>query len=77
MSPCVDHIIPVDKGGHPSDLNNLQLAHLWCNRQKSDKILAKQEEKRSGSGKGSTRRKEEIDNRILPLSIDWTQYRKP
>ena len=22
-----DHIIPVAKGGHPSDLDNLQLAH--------------------------------------------------
>ena len=28
LSPCIDHIIPVAKGGHPSDLANLQLAHL-------------------------------------------------
>ena len=27
MSATVDHIIPVSKGGHPSDINNLQLAH--------------------------------------------------
>lgn len=38
MSPTVDHIIPVSRNGHPSDINNLQLAHRWCNRQKSDKL---------------------------------------
>lgn len=26
MSACIDHIIPIDKGGHPSDMSNLQLA---------------------------------------------------
>ncbi len=36
LSPCIDHIIPVAKGGDPSDISNLQLAHLTCNRQKSD-----------------------------------------
>ena len=25
MSPVIDHIIPVAKGGHPSDIGNLQL----------------------------------------------------
>jgi len=39
MSPTVDHIIPIAKGGHPSDLENLQLAHRWCNRQKSDRLF--------------------------------------
>ena len=39
MSPTVDHIIPVNKGGHPSDINNLQLAHWICNRMKSDKLI--------------------------------------
>ena len=44
LSPVVDHIIPVSKGGHPSAMENLQLAHWTCNRQKSDKMfLAKQE----------------------------------
>lgn len=38
MSPTVDHIIPVAKGGHPSELANLQLAHRCCNLQKSDKL---------------------------------------
>ena len=41
LSPTVDHIIPVSKGGHPSDINNLQLAHRTCNRQKSDKLMDK------------------------------------
>ena len=39
MSKTVDHIIPIAKGGHPSDLSNLQLAHRCCNRQKSDKLF--------------------------------------
>ena len=38
LSPCIDHIIPIAKGGHPSDIDNLQLAHFCCNRQKSDKL---------------------------------------
>ena len=38
MSPSVDHIIPINKGGHPSDINNLQLAHRACNRMKSDRL---------------------------------------
>ncbi len=42
LSPCIDHIMPVSKGGHPSALENLQLAHMFCNRQKSDKIVVKQ-----------------------------------
>ena len=41
LSPCIDHIIPVVKGGHPSDLDNLQLAHFCCNRAKSDKLVAR------------------------------------
>ena len=38
MSKTIDHIIPVSKGGHPSDLANLQLAHRCCNRQKGNKL---------------------------------------
>ncbi len=37
-SPELDEIIPVDRGGDPYDLNNLQLTHRKCNRQKSNKI---------------------------------------
>lgn len=43
MCATVDHIIPLNKGGHPSDLENLQLAHLFCNRQKSDKVFDQRE----------------------------------
>ena len=28
MSATIDHIIPVAKGGHPSDISNLQLAFV-------------------------------------------------
>lgn len=40
MSKTVDHKIPLAKGGHPSDLDNLALAHRRCNRLKSDKLPA-------------------------------------
>lgn len=65
MSPCIDHIIPVSKGGHPSDIDNLQLAHWSCNRQKSDKLLKERQDLKSDI----------ISNRNLPLSTDWTKYR--
>ena len=68
MSPCIDHIIPVSKGGHPSDLNNLQLAHRTCNRQKSDKIIAEDMPKLTEKDDGI------ISNRVLPQSMDWTKY---
>ena len=38
MSPTVDHIIPVSKNGDPVALDNLQIAHRYCNRMKSDKM---------------------------------------
>ena len=62
LSPCIDHIIPVSKGGHPSDIGNLQLAHLCCNRQKSDKLVAKVD---------FAQQKEPISNRELPQTFDW------
>ncbi len=69
LSPTVDHIIPVSKGGHPSDLSNLQLAHRCCNRQKSDKLL---EIVLNDSER--TERKTALGNRDLPLHNDWTAY---
>jgi len=65
MSACIDHIIPIDRGGDPSAIENLQLAHLSCNRQKSDKIMQ--------STGGEPQRK--ANNRNLPLSLDWANYR--
>lgn len=69
LSPTIDHIIPVAKGGHPSDINNLQLAHFRCNRLKSDKIF-KEESKEKILTSDSV-----ISNRILPQSMVWTEYR--
>ena len=66
LSPCIDHIIPIAKGGHPSDIANLQLAHWCCNRQKSDKLLI---HNRGGEVE------EVVSNRLLPQSIDWASYR--
>ena len=64
LSPCIDHIIPIARGGHPSDISNLQLAHWYCNRQKSDNIVVK-----TGTSP------EVIGNRNLPHSRDWLSYK--
>lgn len=61
MAPTVDHIIPVSKGGHPSDMNNLQLAHWICNRMKSDKTV--------GAGTFDIR-----PNKSIKLSCDWKNF---
>lgn len=59
MSATVDHIIPIAKGGHPSDITNLQLAHRSCNRAKGTKIV-------------TDIPKQEIEpNRDLPQTMDW------
>jgi len=70
LSPTVDHIIPVIKGGHPTDLHNLQLAHWCCNRQKSDKLQQQIRET-----KPEEPEENEVNNRDLPLSTDWTAYK--
>ena len=59
MSATVDHIIPIAKGGHPSDIANLQLAHRACNRAKSDKLTYDRP------------RTEKNYNRDLPQSRNW------
>lgn len=64
MSPTIDHIIPIAKGGHPSDIENLQLAHLACNRKKADKGV-----------KVVFKTDETINSRVLPQSMDWKTYR--
>ncbi len=68
LSPCIDHIIPLARGGHPSDISNLQLAHWTCNRQKSDKLI-------ESRGTVNSNNSEIISNRVLPQSTDWTKYR--
>ena len=62
LSATIDHIIPVSKGGDPSDIGNLQLAHWTCNRQKSDKLT----EKVTFEGAAPV-----VDNRLLPQTFDW------
>lgn len=72
MSACIDHIIPIAKGGHPSDIDNMQLAHWMCNRIKADHLP------NDPGGKAAKQRKqnnEEMSNRNLPQSIDWVNYR--
>ena len=62
MAKSIDHIIPVSKGGHPSDIDNLQLAHRACNREKSDDLVKEKP-------------KQEVTSmRILPQSHDWRIY---
>lgn len=63
LAPVIDHIIPVNKGGHPSDIDNLQLAHACCNRQKSDKLFVEKKEN------------EIIGSRNLPHIMDWREYK--
>lgn len=38
LSPEIDEIIPVSRGGSPYDFDNLQLTHRKCNRLKSNKM---------------------------------------
>ena len=64
LAPCVDHIIPVARGGHPSDLANLQLTHRCCNREKSDKIY-----KNKGNAEPA-----KIGNRMLPQTMCWERF---
>lgn len=65
LSPCIDHIVPIAKGGHPSDRENLQLAHWCCNRAKSDRLVERKTQTQT----------EALSNRVLPQSMDWTAYR--
>lgn len=62
LSPSIDHIVPVSKGGHPSDMDNLQLTHLCCNRFKSNKTVEKQ---------NFDQIPDLISNRVLPQTFDW------
>lgn len=68
LSPCVDHIIPIARGGHPSAIENLQLAHWKCNREKSDKLQS--EERKDVINSAET-----FPNNVLPWSIDWLKYK--
>ena len=66
LSPTVDHIIPIAKGGHPSDLSNLQLAHRYCTRAKSDKLYTPVK---------ADENDKVIPNDVLEQHFDWIAYR--
>lgn len=68
MARSVDHIVPINRGGHPSELSNLQLAHWACNRAKADKLQKDPEGGAVVPGKL-------ISNRNLPQARDWASYR--
>lgn len=65
LSPVIDHIVPIAKGGHPSDISNLQLAHWTCNRQKADKLI----------DRTVIKEEQTLSNRVLPHSTDWTRWK--
>ena len=60
-SATIDHIIPLSKNGDPTDVSNLQLAHLACNRAKASKLVAISVKEKT------------VSNRDLPLSTDWAK----
>lgn len=70
LSPTVDHIIPIEKGGHPSAIENLQLAHFACNRQKSDRL-----QKQTTPANQTKAPEGAALMRMLPQSRDWLAYR--
>ena len=59
-SATLDHIIPISKGGDPASIENLQLAHLQCNRIKASKLVQPQIKEKA------------VSNQDLPLSRDWS-----
>lgn len=71
FSATVDHIIPVSKGGHPSDIENLQLAHNRCNRLKSDNLMRIEP---TGEAEKIEKPTGRPNNRDLPLSLNWLEY---
>lgn len=34
----IDHVIPMDAGGDPFDLDNMQLLCIWCHRKKDEYV---------------------------------------
>lgn len=65
MCAVIDHIVPIALGGHPADIDNLQLAHNKCNGTKSTKTM----DKKRDIGEPQL-----ASNRELPQSINWIEY---
>ena len=68
LSPSIDHIIPISKGGHPADIENLQLTHLKCNQLKATKLVYER-------NTDLVKQAETLSNRILPQTMNWSAYR--
>lgn len=64
MSISIDHIIPVAKGGK-STLDNLQAAHLICNKAKGKKVLIQTDKEY----------KPKEREKAIPQYIDWSSYK--
>ena len=62
----VDHIVPLKKGGHPSDLDNLAAVHKICNRKKSTHLLSE-----VAMDDKLTRTKV---NEAIRVAVDWSNY---
>ena len=62
----VDHIVPLKKGGHPSDLDNLAAVHKCCNRKKYDRLLSQMV-----TDETLTRTKV---NDAIRVAVDWSNY---
>ena len=73
-SATIDHIIPLTRGGHPSALENLQLAHFRCNRLKFNQITNGNDQEKV-SNEGSVLSDPPPERFGLPWTIDWTAYR--
>lgn len=55
MSYELDEILPLSKGGDPTDYRNVQPTHRICNQRKGNKIINPNSPKKTG----------------LPTSRDW------
>jgi 5-methylcytosine-specific restriction endonuclease McrA len=66
LAPTVDHIIPISRGGHPTDISNLQLAHRCCNRAKSNSLM----EPRKAEDNDNL-----VPNSMLEQHADWKSYK--
>ncbi len=72
MAATVDHIVPLERGGHPSALENLQLAHAACNRAKGTKLHPD-----NPAAKGNNTSAMAAPNTVngLPWTLNWYEYK--
>lgn len=84
LSPSVDEILPVSKGGSPYDKDNVQLAHLVCNERRQARPMQQARRGRPTppttdadeladalQKDRSSRLAKGIDGKPLPRSRDW------